>query len=119
MNLRTFGDCSSYVAKKSIHVNFDPGSCNQRTDYVTSALRAYLRFPGSALLDAVRVSMYICSLYLTSFPYLLRSPSLARYFSVAGSTVPLFDLTQRLPVVHEPLCTLIDAHHMGAYDERK
>ena len=59
--------------------------------------------------------MYTCSLYLTSFPYLPRSPSLARYFSVAGSTVPLFDLAQRLVVVHEPLCTLIDAHYMGAY----
>ena len=60
--------------------------------------------------------MYTCSLHLISFPYLPCS-SLARYFSVAGSTVPLFDLAQRLLVVYEPLCTLIDVRHMGACGE--
>ena len=33
---------------KSVHVNFDPGSCSERNDYVTSALQAYLRFARSA-----------------------------------------------------------------------
>ena len=44
---------------KSVHVNCDPRSCNQRNDYVTSALRAYLRFAGSATAHCSMRYMYM------------------------------------------------------------